>query len=245
MRLRSNVLKACKVISYCPAKSDLATLLRNVSLARIETKTSLQTSSISSNLNTMAKAQQAELLKTATTAVTTAVVCLLRHLKVSMMSMVTLSQVAWVCPTTREVAWSQTSLTDMALLLSISSRCMEAALATCITCTRCLQAATISNGWVAVILLRWAAKDPRAASSNSSLARSQDSSLSHPWGRQAVRINRQAACHRMLTVLVLTATCMSRAHLVAKKIAIMRRIADHLCCRELQASSHRNLASQA
>ena len=243
MRLRSNVLKACKVISYCPAKSDLATLLRNVSLARIETKTSLQTSSISSNLNTMAKAQQAELLKTATTAVTTAVECLLRHLKVSMMSMVTLSQVAWVCPTTREVAWNQTSLTDMALLLSISSRCMEAALATCITCTRCLQAATISNGWVAVILHLWAVKGPQVASSNSSLGKYLDSSLSHQWDRPGVQTNHLATYHRMLTALAHTVTCMSRARLVGKKIAITNRIAVHLCYLEPRATSHRNSGS--
>lgn len=192
MKLRSNVLKACKVISYYPAKSDLATLLRNVSLARTETRTSHQTNLINSNLNTMAKPLQAELLKTATTAATTAVECLLHHLKISMMSTVTLSQVAWVCPTTREVAWNQTSLTDMVLLLSISSQCMEAALVTCITCTRCLQAATISNGWVAVILHLWAVKDPQVASSNSSLVKSQDSSLSHQWDRPEVQTNRLA-----------------------------------------------------
>ena len=193
----------------------------------------------------MAKAPQAELRKTATTAATMAVECPLRLRSRSTMSTVTRFQAAWECHTTKEGVWSRISLTDMGLLRSTNSRCTAAALATCTTCTRCLQAATISNGWVAVILLRWAAKDPLAASSSSSPARSQDSSLSHPWGRQAVRINPQAACHRMLTVLAPTATCMSRVPQVAKKIAIMRRIADHLCCRELQASSHRNLASQA
>ena len=244
MRLRSNVLKACKVILYCPAKSDLATLLRSVSLARIETKTSLQTSSISSNLNTMVKALQAELLKIATTVVTTAVECLLRHLKISMMSTVTQSQVAWVCRITREEAWNKTSLTGMALLLSISSRCMEAALATCITCTRCLQAAMISNGWVAVILHLWAVKGPQVASSNSSLVKSQDSSLSHQWDRPEVQTNHLVTYHQMLTVLALTVTCMNREHLGAKKIAITNRIADRQCYQEPRATSRRSSGSQ-